>query len=142
MQTVEQRNNATESKDDLPDFSQSGWNTDTAALTPVNHASERKPLDSKTVSDTINAVISATLQEVRAEMPSPAQNAPTAPPTTAERPESTPEGKQPTQGQTAPQKGKLGDMAKLREVLRKRDAENLRKELGNQHDNTDWGLEK
>lgn len=137
LRMAEQRNHTAESEDDLPDIPQDGWSMEATAPAPVNHTLAKKPLDSQTVSDTINAVISATLREARAETASPAQHAPTAPPTAAGRPDSTLEGKQPTQGETAPHTGESGLMAKLGMRLKEVYGEEAQKQLENQND-MDW----
>ena len=93
------------------------------------------------VADTISATISGLCREVSAETPSPAQHAPTTPPTAAERGEgenSIPEAKQPTQSATAPQTDTLSGVAKLKMMLKKRDEEEAQKQLENQQDDMDW----
>jgi len=143
LRTAEQRNNAAESKAILPDIPQGGLNMETAAWLPMNQTPEMKRVpeikqkSARMVADTINAIISGPRREDRAGTPIPAQPAPTAPPTAAEgdgETDSTPEGKQPIQGQTAPQKGN-GAYARLMEQLKKE--EEVRKQKENQN-GMDW----
>ncbi len=143
LRTAEQRNNAAASKAILPDIPQGGLNEETAAWLPMNQTPEMKRVpeikqkSARMVADTINAIISGPRREARAETPIPAQPAPTAPPTAAEGDggtDSTPEGKQPTQGQTAPQEGN-GAHARLMEQLKKE--EEARRQKENQN-GMDW----
>ena len=139
LRMAEQRSHATESKDDPPAFSQSGWNTEAAA--PVNRTPARKSIDVQTVRNKVDSVIRGLQQDIRAEAPSPAQQPPTTPSTAAERTEgenSIPEVKQPTQGATAPQTDTLSGVAKLKMMLKKRDEEEAQKQLENQQDDMDW----
>lgn len=143
----EQRNNAAESKNDLPSgASQRGLNTGAAAQAPVNGILEMKPAptvkqkSAQMVRDTINARINDPCREVRVETPIPAQPAYTVPQTAAERAErtdSTLEGKQPVQSATAPQTGKLSFLEKMRMAKRETDEKEARKQLENQ-DDMDW----
>lgn len=139
----EQRSNTAESKDNPPDIPQSGRNTEAAALAPVNGVMEMKSAPAVTqksarmVVDIINATISGPYREASAETPIPAQHAPTTPPTAAEgdgETDSTPEGKQPVQSATAPQKGKLSALDKMREMRKQVDDNDARKQL----DDMDW----
>lgn len=122
----------------------SGERLRAAEEAPVIQSPVKRPVDVQTVKSKINSVIQGVQQDFRAETPIPSQptNTATTPPTAAKGTDTTPTQEEPTKGQTAPQKGKLDGMAKLREMLRKNDAEELRRELGNQHDGTDWGLWK
>lgn len=133
----EQRNH------DLLGASQDGLNTEAAALLPVNSSLEMKcapEVEQKSVrmvADTINAIVSDLCRKAGAETPIPAQPAPTTPPTAAEgdgETDSTPEGKQPVQGTTAPQKGKLSALDKMREMRKQVDDNDARKQL----DDMDW----
>lgn len=142
LRTAEQQNNTAEAQNNLARYPQANeGNAKTAAQDLTNRAPERKSVDSQTVRNMINAVID---ENPRTETPTPAQptNGATTPPTAAEGTDSTPTQKQPVQGQTAPQKGKLDGMAKLREMLKRDDAEKLRRGLENQHNGMDWGLWK
>ena len=135
LRMAEQRSHATESKDDPPAFSQSGWNTE------MTHTPVIKSVDVQTVRNKVDSVIRGLQQDIRAEVPSPAQQPPTTPSTAAERTEgenSIPEAKQPTQSATAPQTDTLSGMAKLKMMLKKRDEEEAQKQLENQQDDMDW----
>ena len=139
LRMAEQRSHATESKRDLSTFPQSGWNTEAAA--PVNRTPARKSIDVQTVRNKVDSVIRGLQQDIRAEVPSPAQQPPTTPSTAAERTEgenSIPEAKQPTQSATAPQTDTLSGVAKLKMMLKKRDEEEAQKQLENQQDDMDW----
>lgn len=144
LRVAEQRNNAAESKDDLPAISQSRRNTEVSAPAAVNGSPEmkcamiRKPLDSQTVSDTINAVVSATLPKAKVETTIPAHRAPTAPPTAVGDTDSTPVREKPVQGATVPQKGKLSALEGLRRMTKQIDDNEAQKQLENQQDGTDW----
>ena len=134
LRMAEQRSHATESKDDPPAFSQSGWNTE------MTHTPVIKSVDVQTVRNKVDSVIRGLQQDIRAEVPSPAQQPPTTPSTAAERTEgenSIPEAKQPTQSATAPQTDTLSGVAKLKMMLKKRDEE-AQKQLENQQDDMDW----
>lgn len=124
----------------------SGERLRTAEQSPAIQSPAKKSVDVQTVKSKIDSVIRNVQQDFSAEtpIPTPAQptNTATTPHTAAKGTDTTPMQEQPTQGQTAPQKGKLDGMAKLREMLKKNDAEELRRELGNQHDGTEWGLWK
>ena len=139
LQMAEQRNHAAESRDVLPDISQSGWNT-AAALAPVNRVPARESIDAQTVKDKINAVISGPRREARAEAPISIQpvSAATAPPTAAEGTDSTPEQKQPVQSETAPQKGKLSAFDVMQEMLKRMDEREAQRQSANQNDGMDW----
>lgn len=116
LRMAEQRSHATESKDDPPAFSQSGWNTE------MTHTPVIKSVDVQTVRNKVDSVIRGLQQDIRAEVPSPAQQPPTTPSTAAERTEgenSIPEAKQPTQSATAPQTDTLSSVAKLKMMLKK-----------------------
>ena len=137
----EQRNN------DLPGASQDGLNTEAAALLPVNSSLEMKrapEVEQKSVrmvADTINAIVSDLCREARAETPIPAQPAPTTPPTAAEgdgETDSTPEGKQPVQSATAPQKGKLSVLDEMRRMIKQVDKNAAQKQLENQQGDIEW----
>ena len=135
LRMAEQRSHATESKDDPPAFSQSGWNTE------MTHTPVIKSVDVQTVRNKVDSVIRGLQQDIRAEVPSPAQQPPTTPSTAAERTEgenSIPEAKQPTQSATAPQTDTLSGVAKLKMMLKKRDEEEAQKQLENQQDDMDW----
>lgn len=135
LRMAEQRSHATESKDDPPAFSQSGWNTE------MTHTPVIKSVDVQTVRNKVDSVIRGLQQDIRAEVPSPAQQPPTTPSTAAERTEgenSIPEAKQPTQSATAPQTDTLSSVAKLKMMLKKRDEEEAQKQLENQQDDMDW----
>ena len=119
-------------------------NTKTAAQDP-NCAPEMKRnpernKDVQTVRDTINAVISGPQQDNGTEAPISTQpvNGATTPPTAAEGTDSTPEGKQPTQSETAPQTGKLRPFEKLLRIQREMDEKEAKKKLENQLDGMDW----
>ena len=137
----EQRNN------DLPGASQDGLNTEAAALLPVNRTPEMKcvpEVKQKSVgmvSDIVNTVLSGPRREASAETPIPVQPAPTTPPTAAERAEgtdSTPEGKQPVQSATAPQKGKLNVFNEMQRIIKQVDEKAAQKQLENQQDDMEW----
>lgn len=135
LRMAEQRSHATESKDDPPAFSQSGWNTE------MTHTPVIKSVDVQTVRNKVDSVIRGLQQDIRAEVPSPAQQPPTTPSTAAERTEgenSIPEAKQPTQSATAPQTDTLSGVAKLKMMFKKRDEEEAQKQLENQQDDMDW----
>ena len=137
----EQRNH------DLLGASQDGLNTEAAALLPVNSSLEMKrapEVEQKSVrmvADTINAIVSDLCREARAETPIPAQPAPTTPPTAAEgdgETDSTPEGKQPVQSATAPQKGKLSVLDEMRRMIKQVDKNAAQKQLENQQGDIEW----
>ena len=137
----EQRNH------DLLGASQDGLNTEAAALLPVNSSLEMKrapEVEQKSVrmvADTINAIVSDLCREAGAETPIPAQPAPTTPPTAAEgdgETDSTPEGKQPVQSATAPQKGKLSVLDEMRRMIKQVDKNAAQKQLENQQGDIEW----
>lgn len=137
----EQRNH------DLLGASQDGLNTEAAALLPVNSSLEMKcapEVEQKSVrmvADTINAIVSDLCRKAGAETPIPAQPAPTTPPTAAEgdgETDSTPEGKQPVQSATAPQKGKLSVLDEMRRMIKQVDKNAAQKQLENQQGDIEW----
>ena len=141
LRSVEQRNNAAESKENLPDIPQGGWNTEAAAWLPMNQTPEMKCVpeveqkSARMVADTINSIISGLCRESGTETPIPAQPAPITPPTAAEgvgEDDSTPEGKQPVQSATAPRESS-GAYAKLLRLLKKEDEEEAKRQLENQN---------
>ncbi len=143
LRMAEQRNHATESKRDLSDISQSGWDTEMMAWLPMNETPEMKCVPEveqksvRMVADTINAIVSDLCREAEADTPIHAQLAPTTPPTAAEK-DSTPEGKQPVQSTTTPQKGKLSAFEKMQRMRKQTDDNEARKQLENQQDDMDW----
>ena len=96
--------------------------------------------DVQTVRDTINAAISSPQQDNGTEAPISTQpvNGATTLPTAAEGTDSTPREKQSTQGETAPQTGKLSPLEKLLKVQREMDEKEAKKKLENQLDGMDW----
>ena len=123
LQTMEQRNNATERRAVMPDIPQRGLSMEAAAWPPMNETPEMKCVpevkqkSAQMVADTINALISGPRRE--AETPIPVQPAPTMPPTAAEGDggaDSTPEGKQPAQSVTAPRKRHEGARQRMHEM--------------------------
>ena len=147
LRMAEQRNHATESKRDLSNISQSGWDTEMMAWLPMNETPEMKCVPEveqksvRMVADTINAIVSDLCREAEAETPIHVQLAPTTPPMAAEKAEgtdSTPEGKQPVQSATTPQKGKLSVFEQMQRMRKQTDDNEARKQLENQQDDMDW----
>lgn len=145
LRTVEQRNNAAESRAVLPDIPQRGSSEEAAAWPPMNETPEMKRVpevkqkSARMVADTINALISGPRREVRAETPiPPAQNTPITPPVAAEEDggtdNNTPEGKQPVQSAKAPQKYE----GAYQRMLKKMAQDEKRRQAENQHDDMDW----
>lgn len=143
----EQRDHAAESKGDLSGASQGGLHTEAAAWLLMNETPEMKcvpEVKQKSVgmvSDIVNTVLSGPRREASAEMPIPVQPAHTAPPTAAERAEgsdSTPEGKQPVQSATTPQKGKLSVFNEMQRIIKQVDEKAAQKQLENQQDDMEW----
>ena len=146
LRMAEQCNHATESKRDLSDISQSGFNMETAAYLPMNKTPEMKCVPEvkqksvRMVADTINAIVSGLYREAGAETPIPAQPAPTTPPMAAEgdgRADSTPEGKQPVQSATAPRE-RSAAYAEILRLVKKENEEEAKRQLENQQDDMDW----
>lgn len=114
----------------------------TAEQAPVNQPPVKRPVDVQTVKSKIDSVIRNVQQDFSAEtpIPTPAQptNTATTPPTAAKGTDTTPTQEQPTQGQTAPQKGELSGMALLKMKLKKMDDEEAQRQLENQNNGMDW----